>query len=366
MFVAEKSGLIKVFASVNATTPTVFADLRPQVYGAYDHGLLGMALDPHFPTNAVHLCAVHARRADRRHASGLERQLPDPPGAEVDGCVVSARLSRLQAAGNVMTGTEKVLINDWCQQYSSHSIGTVLFGADGALYASAGDGADVHHDRLRPGRLAEEPVRRRRPSRVGGTEQTPPRAEGGALRSQDLSRLATRSHSTARSSGSMPATGAARPDNPNAASSDPNVRRIVATGLRQPFRMTTRPGTNELWIGDVGWNTWEEIDRVANPTTLPIENFGWPCYEGLAEQPAYEALEPRHLQHAVRDPAPRSRRYFKYSHSASVVSTATAARPVDHRSPAVRSIPRPAATTRRSTPAPSSSPTTRDAASGSC
>ena len=46
VFVAEKSGLIKVFASLTATTPTVFADLRPQVYGAYDHGLLGMALDP--------------------------------------------------------------------------------------------------------------------------------------------------------------------------------------------------------------------------------------------------------------------------------------------------------------------------------
>ena len=50
-------------------------------------------------------------------------------------------------------------------------------------------------------------------------------------------------------------------------------------GLRNPFRFTPRPGTNELWIGDVGWNTWEEIDRVPNPDRGG-RNFGWPCYEG--------------------------------------------------------------------------------------
>ena len=50
------------------------------------------------------------------------------------------------------------------------------------------------------------------------------------------------------------------------ASADPNTRRIVAHGLRNPFRITVRPGTNEIWAGDVGWNTWEEINRVQTPT----------------------------------------------------------------------------------------------------
>ena len=40
-----------------------------------------------------------------------------------------------------MTGPEQVLVEDWCQQYPSHSVGTVEFGPDGALYASGGDGA---------------------------------------------------------------------------------------------------------------------------------------------------------------------------------------------------------------------------------
>ena len=47
---------------------------------------------------------------------------------------------------------------------------------------------------------------------------------------------------------------------------DPNARRIVAHGLRNPFRLTLRPGTGEVWVGDVGWNDWEEIDRIAAPT----------------------------------------------------------------------------------------------------
>jgi glucose/arabinose dehydrogenase len=39
-----------------------------------------------------------------------------------------------------MIGSEQLLIEDWCQ-HPSHSIGTVEFGPDGALYASGGDGA---------------------------------------------------------------------------------------------------------------------------------------------------------------------------------------------------------------------------------
>ena len=289
VFVAEKSGLIKVFASLTATTATVFADLRTQVYDAYDHGLLGMALDPSFPSKP-YIYVLYTLDAPIGGTPPVwHDRCPSPPGADADGCVTSGRLSRLTAAGNVMTGPEKVLINDWCKQMSSHSIGSLVFGADGALYASSGDGAgfastpDYGQFGAPKNPCGDAPVP------VGGS-QTPPTAQGGALRAQDLltpSDPASLDGSVIRVD---PATGAARSDNPNAGSSDPNVRRIVATGLRQPYRMTVRPGTNELWIGDVGWGSWEEIDRVANPKTLPVENFGWPCYEGPPKQPAYDSL----------------------------------------------------------------------------
>jgi hypothetical protein len=85
-----------------------------------------------------------------------------------------------------------------------------------------------------------------------------------------------------------PATGAAMPGNPFAASPDPNKQRIIAYGLRNPFRMTLRPGTSELWLGEVGWTQWEEINRIPNPSDGTVENFGWPCYEGVGRQSGYD------------------------------------------------------------------------------
>jgi glucose/arabinose dehydrogenase len=188
--------------------------------------------------------------------------------------VVSARLSRLQAAGDVMTGAENVLINDWCQQYPSHSIGGLAFGPDGALYASGGDGAsflfvDYGQEGTPPNPCGDPP------SGVGGT-QTPPSGEGGALRSQDLRTPADPTTLDGTIIRVDPGTGAGRPGNPLAGSSDPNARRIIAQGLRNPFRIAFRPGTDELWIGDVGWTGREEINRLTDPTGS-LKNFWWPC-----------------------------------------------------------------------------------------
>src|SRR5262245_24226193 len=49
VFVAEKSGIIKVFDNLTDTTPTTFADLRTNVFSNWDRGLLGMTLAPNFP-----------------------------------------------------------------------------------------------------------------------------------------------------------------------------------------------------------------------------------------------------------------------------------------------------------------------------
>ena len=185
--------MIKVFDSLSDTSPDIFADLNVNVYNFWDRGLLGMALAPELPrrirtsTCSTPTTTSSARRqpAPRWGTPGMYSDpCPTPPGATADGCLVSGRLSRLRAAGNVMTGSEQVLVEDWCQQYPSHSIGTVEFGPDGALYASGGDGAsfnfaDYGQDGTPLNPCADPPG-------GAGTTLTPPTAEGGALRSQDL------------------------------------------------------------------------------------------------------------------------------------------------------------------------------------
>jgi len=323
IFVAEKSGVIKVFDSLADTTPTVFADLRTKVHNYWDRGLLGLALHPNFPaTPFVYVLYTHdapiGGTAPVWGTPGATTDTcPDPPGGTTDGCVVSGRLSRLQASGNVMTGTEQVLIEDWFQQFPSHSIGTLVFGGDGALYVSGGDGASFYFTDygqkgvpLNPG--GDPPVP------VGGT-QTPPTAEGGALRSQDLRTTGDPVGLNGAVLRVDPTTGAAMAGNPLAANPDPNARRIIAYGLRNPFRMTFRPGTQEIWIGDVGYHTWEEINRIPSATDSVVENFGWPCYEGTAKQSAYDAADLTLCENLYAAPAAVTPPYFTYAQLQDVV-----------------------------------------------
>ena len=182
VFVAQKSGLIQVFDSVNDPTPTQYADLRTKVHDFWDRGMLGFALDPQFTTGRPFVYVLYAydhMLGDAAPAPRWGDGCPSPPGPTGDGCVISGRLSRVNASG-----TEQVLIEDWCQQYPSHSVGSLAFGAGGALYVSAGDGASFNvadygqdGDPVNP---CGDP-----PGGVGGS-MTPPTAQGGALRSQDI------------------------------------------------------------------------------------------------------------------------------------------------------------------------------------
>ena len=296
MFVAEKRGVVRVFPSPDAplSQSTVFADLRTAVYNHWDRGLLGLALDPSFPAKpyvyvSYTLDALPGGTAPKWGRAGADTDpCPNPPGSTGDGCVVTGRISRLQAAGNRMAGAEKVLVQDFCQQYPSHSVGGLVFGSDGALYTSAGDGAsfnwaDWGQDGSPVNPCGDPPGR-------AGSALAPPTAEGGALRSQDLRTPGDPTSLDGAILRINPATGLAGTQNPLAASPDPNARRIVAYGLRNPFRFTVRPGTADLWIGDVGMRGWEELNRAPTPTAR-VENFGWPCYEGPNRQPLYDEAE---------------------------------------------------------------------------
>jgi Glucose / Sorbosone dehydrogenase len=109
VFVAEKSGLIKVFDDLSDTTPTTFADLSTNVHNFWDRGMLGMVLDPNFPTKPyIYVLYTHdaaiGGTAPRWGQPGVTSDdCPNPPGAAADGCVVSGRLSRLTADVNTNT-----------------------------------------------------------------------------------------------------------------------------------------------------------------------------------------------------------------------------------------------------------------------
>ena len=313
VFVAEKSGRINVFDGLTDTTPTLFADLSTNVYNYWDRGLVGLALHPGFPaTPYVYVLYTHdaaiGGAAPRWGTPGvLSDPCPSPPGPTTGGCIASARLSRLEAAGNVMTGNERVLIEDWCQQYPSHTIGTVAFGADGALYVSGGDAASFTFADY--GQAGSPPNMCGDPAREGGSLRAQDPRTGGDPLGLDGTLLRL-----------DPETGAGLPDNPLAFSADPNERRLIAHGFRNPFRFAFRPGTSEVWLGDVGWDTVEELNRIP-ASAGAVLNFGWPCYEGTGRQPGYDAadLDICESLYAAGPSAVRSP-YFGYRHDEKVVA----------------------------------------------
>lgn len=263
IFIAEKSGVIKVSQNGRVSR---FADLSKQVNNTHDRGLLGLAVHPQFPQQPYVYALFTYDPPEVQRGSGYGG--PDNLGARVARLV---RLSADAAQGHnaALAGSEVVLLgknstyanigaptarngakpscgpvgtyvqdclpaDEW-----SHTVGALRFAPDGSLFVSNGDGASY-----------------------GGVQDY-------TVRSLELDSLAGKVLRI------DPLTGRGYANNPfyngNTAS---NRAKVYSYGLRNPFRFALQPQTGALFVGDVGWNTWEEVNSGRG------KNFGWPCYEG--------------------------------------------------------------------------------------
>jgi glucose/arabinose dehydrogenase len=233
IFVIEKAGVVKVVRNGRVEE---FADLRDEVNGVDDRGLLGLALDPEFAENGwIYLAFTKELRPDdpdKRHPAG--------------GAVVRV---------GPTPGVRRTILEDLPTPGVWHSVGDLDFDADGRLLVGMGDGSPYW-----PGSINSSPLGRT------------------ALRALDLD----------SANGKVlrvdPATGLGVPDNPfyDAARPDAIRSKVLAYGLRNPFRFVLDRDVGDLWIADPGSSLWEELNRL--PDGFSVErgeaNFGWPCYEG--------------------------------------------------------------------------------------
>lgn len=319
IYVTMKEGRVLMYDGLGDTTPVTTLNISSQVHTFVDRGLLGMTLDPGFSTGRPYMYVLYTYNRDPFGSNTTVPRwvqlCPNPPGGGTDGCTVTARLERYTIDANgVADPASRLLVLDgvdgplggWCAQFQSHSIGTVEFGTDGQLYVGAGDGAwyggadygqkgGSQSGTPTPPNPCNDTQTTADPAVHAGARGAPLTAttsRGGAVRSQAVRNALSNEYVSW--DGAIlridPTTGAASAGNPLTGNGITGDDRIVAYGLRNPFRFTFRPGTNDLWIGDVGYNTYEEVDTVTLGAGA-VPNFGWPCYEGPARQSAYDALD---------------------------------------------------------------------------
>ena len=225
LFVVEQGGVIKIVDLNGTVNPTPFLDIQSIVNAGGERGLLGLAFHPEYQTNGRFF--VHYSNSS--------------------GDTQISEFSVSTSNPDIADPNSEVMLLTVSQPFSNHNGGTIAFGPqDGYLYIGLGDG--------------------------GGGGDTNNNAQNPTLLIGKLLRIDIDTQSGGNNYG-IPS------DNPFI--SDPNTRdEIWATGLRNPFRFTMDPETNSIWIGDVGQNAREEVNRAS--LSQAGLNYGWRCYEGNA------------------------------------------------------------------------------------
>ena len=232
-YVLQKNGVVLTFASSDSTSSaSTFVDLRDRVVPDGEGGLLGMAFDPNYATNQrVYLSYTAAPTAS--------------------GSVLESRISRFQIAGSALNpGSESVLLT-LAQPFTNHKGGNIVFGPDNLLYAGFGDGGDAGD----PGNRSQN---------------------RGVLFGKILRLDVSGGGAYAVPAGNPFASGGVRCQ-AGQASGGGICAEIYAYGFRNPWRWSfdKASATPDLWVGDVGQNTWEEVDHVQAGG-----NYGWRLREG--------------------------------------------------------------------------------------
>jgi glucose/arabinose dehydrogenase len=231
LFVVDKGGSVWI-VTAGKRAATAFLDIGSKVSNGGEQGLLGLAFHPGYP-------------ADPRFYTDY---------TDTDGNTVVSEWRVSAGDPNQADANSERVILTVDQPYPNHNGGDVVFGPDGDLYITLGDGGS------------------------GGD----PHGNGQKLTTLlgKILRIDVDHPSDGRAYG-IP------PDNPFLATAGARPE-IYLTGLRNPWRISFDRTTHDLWIGDVGQDKFEEID-VVRAGTGGGQNFGWNRMEGFHCFPSGEA-----------------------------------------------------------------------------
>ncbi|PRP82566.1 PKD domain containing protein [Planoprotostelium fungivorum] len=265
IFVGQKNGIIRVIDANGNLQPTPWLDLSDRVNSAGDKGLTSIVLHPQFPTVPYLYATYPLWQSDSRDLNRVTQG-------------IVARYTDVSGSGSI--SSEFLLVGringtGFPSCHNSHVTGDLIFGTDGTLFASAGEGS--HWDSVDDG-LDD-------PWAIYDWQCSPffgPENDIGSFRAQSMTSMGGR---IVRMD---PATGQGiGPDNfPNlianpfydAAKPSSPASLTWAIGFRNPWKLRIKPNTpapGTLYVADVGAKDYEEINVVRAEDRG--SNYGWPC-----------------------------------------------------------------------------------------